>query len=119
MEELEALAGKVYLPGDVIVTVDKLELISDGNIKFGPGIRPDGKEVLAYKAGVFRVKEKPFSVWIDTNQKRYVAGKSDTVIGIIVTCFICILFTTFKVCSFSSILVLVKQSIFFIVHIAL
>jgi len=85
MEELEALTGRIYLPGDVIITMDKLALISDGNIKFGPGIRPDGKEVLAYKAGVFRMKEKPFSVWIDTNQKRYVAGRNDTVIGMIVS----------------------------------
>ena len=83
MEELEALAGKTYLPGDVIIPIEKLDLIADGNVKFGPGIRPDGKEIVAFKAGIFRIKEKPFSVWIDTNQKRYVAGKNDTVIGII------------------------------------
>jgi len=83
MEELESVIGSIFLPGDVIVPMTKLELIADGNIKFGPGLRPDGKDVVAFKSGILRMKEKPFSLWIDTNQKRYVAGKSDTVIGVI------------------------------------
>ena len=83
MERLEAQVGQPFLPGDILVTIEDLENDSDVKIKFGPGIWQDSKEVIASKYGILRMKEKPICFWIETNQKRYVAMKDDTVIGII------------------------------------
>lgn len=83
MEELQEKSGRIVLPGDVILPLSTIESPGEENIKFGPGIRQNGKDIVAFKAGVLRVRETPLSVWIDTNQKRYVAVKNDTVIGIV------------------------------------
>ena len=82
MDMLHNIIGTIFLPGDTILPLSSLSS-ADSTLKFGPGIRQDGEQVVAYKAGILRMKEKPLYIWIDTNQKRYVAVKGDAVIGII------------------------------------
>lgn len=82
MEELQEKVGKIFLPGDVILPLSVINS-NEECVKFGPGIRQSANDIVAFKAGILRMKETPLVVWIDTNQKRYVAVKNDTVIGII------------------------------------
>ena len=54
----------VVLPGDVLgVVTDNVKL------RFGPGIRREGDQILATKSGLFRHRS-PVTYWIDNNQKR-------------------------------------------------
>ncbi|XP_022313052.2 exosome complex component RRP40-like [Crassostrea virginica] len=72
--------GKVVVPGEVLSDL----LGSDSSLKIvlGPGIRQDVDSVIVSKPGVLKFKE-PNIYWIDSFQKRYVAQKGDTVIGIV------------------------------------
>jgi len=83
MNILDDKVGNVFLPGDYLLTLTEIEGLTDGNINFGPGIRQDGKDAIVCKAGILKKREKPLCFWIDTNQKRYVPVKNDTVIGIV------------------------------------
>jgi len=62
--EVEGKAGRLVLPGDVIVQVT-----SETKLKIGPGLRRDNDVVVASKAGVLQFK-KPSTVWVDGTQKR-------------------------------------------------
>ncbi|XP_002163201.1 exosome complex component RRP40 [Hydra vulgaris] len=84
MDILKKKIDTVFLPGDTILPISCLSS-TEGFLKFGPGLRQEGQDVVAFKAGILRMKKKPLFIWIDTNQKRYVAVKGDTVIGIITT----------------------------------
>jgi len=84
MTTLDEKVGTIFLPGDQLLSLNDIEnQKSGGNINFGPGIRQDGKEAFVCKAGVLKKRDKPLCFWIDTNQKRYVPVKNDTVIGIV------------------------------------
>jgi len=85
MNVLDEKVGTVVLPGDQLLSLTELEDANQAgiNIKFGPGIRQDGREAVTCKAGILRKREKPLCYWVDTIQKRYVPVKNDTVIGII------------------------------------
>jgi len=83
MEALKDKVNEIFLPGDQLIDLSELENMDGSGINFGPGISQDGKNVVASKAGFLKWKEKPLCFWIDTNQKRYVPVKTDTIIGII------------------------------------
>jgi len=77
--------NSVFLPGDTLCTSGELSSMCEGKLKLGPGLRLVDSDICAMKAGVLRFKDTPACVWIDTNQKRYIAVTNDTVIGIIST----------------------------------
>lgn len=84
MDNMAALVGKVLLPGDMLLTMQELHSMDDSaNVRLGPGLRQAGDSIVASKAGIVKWRETPACLWLDTNQKRYVAVKDDTVIGII------------------------------------
>ncbi|XP_063044125.1 exosome complex component RRP40 [Engraulis encrasicolus] len=76
--------GEAVVPGDVF-TLDLPP--PESNIKpekliCGPGLRRDGENVSVCKCGILRHKP-PNVFWIDSQQKRYVPVKGETVIGIV------------------------------------
>lgn len=83
MEELHKKIGAVFLPGDVILPSTNAESLFGAKTRFGGGIRQEGANIVAFKAGILKVSESRCCIWIETNQKRYVATKNDTIIGII------------------------------------
>ncbi|XP_030622567.1 exosome complex component RRP40 [Chanos chanos] len=77
--------GDVVLPGDIFSF--ELPVTEDGSVKAekiicGPGLRRNGDEVLVCKSGILRHKQ-PNLYWIDSQQKRYVPAKGESVIGIV------------------------------------
>eukprot|EP00794_Sanderia_malayensis_P008250 gene8250-9132_t len=78
---MEDKVNRVVMPGDVLGEIDPTSKEKE-KIKLGPGLRQENGQVFACKAGILRSK-KPKIFWIDSNQKRYVAVKGDSVIGII------------------------------------
>ncbi|KAJ8339830.1 hypothetical protein SKAU_G00344630 [Synaphobranchus kaupii] len=74
---LKEKVGEVLLPGDVFSLERKPE-----KVICGPGLRRNGDEILVCKSGIFRHKH-PNMYWIDSQQKRYVPAKGESVIGIV------------------------------------
>ncbi|KAI8884552.1 hypothetical protein K501DRAFT_217420 [Backusella circina FSU 941] len=68
---------RVVLPGDII-DVNKEE-----TIVLGPGLRQEGDDVVATKAGILQHLETGNRWWIDSNQKRYIAASGESIIGTI------------------------------------
>ncbi|KAG1151236.1 hypothetical protein G6F37_002943 [Rhizopus arrhizus] len=66
---------KIVLPGDVI------PVNTESTVILGPGLRQEGDEVVATKAGILRHLESGNRWWIESNQKRYVASTGESVIG--------------------------------------
>lgn len=84
MDILQDKVGNLFLPGDYLLDISEIEELDESEkVHFGPGIRQENKDVIASKAGYLKKKEKPLCYWIDTNQKRYVPVKNDTVIGVV------------------------------------
>ncbi|XP_062404805.1 exosome complex component RRP40 [Sardina pilchardus] len=76
--------GEVLLPGDVFTVeppAPETNLKSE-KVVCGPGLRRDGDDVRVCKCGVLRHKT-PNVFWIDSQQKRYVPVKGETVIGVV------------------------------------
>ncbi|XP_036373199.1 exosome complex component RRP40-like [Megalops cyprinoides] len=69
--------GEVLLPGDVFSFESKPE-----KLICGPGLRRNGDEILVCKSGILRHKQ-PNMYWIDSQQRRYVPAKGESVIGIV------------------------------------
>ncbi|XP_067933557.1 exosome complex component RRP40-like isoform X2 [Watersipora subatra] len=70
----------VVLPGDLVNTDDVA--VGKKRPLIGPGlVQMDSDTVCSCKAGL--IKRKPNMVWVDSRQKRYVAMKGDSVIGIV------------------------------------
>ncbi|XP_041653781.1 exosome complex component RRP40 [Cheilinus undulatus] len=87
LSSLKDRVGNVLLPGDEFIfdTDDTISLTAHGQpekVLCGPGLRRSGDRVLVFKSGVLRHKE-PNMFWIDSQQKRYVPVKGETVIGIV------------------------------------
>ncbi|XP_065120126.2 exosome complex component RRP40 [Paramisgurnus dabryanus] len=77
--------GEVLLPGDLFSC--SLPESEDGSVKSekticGPGLRRNGDEVHVFKSGILRHKH-PNLYWIDSQQRRYVPAKGESVIGIV------------------------------------
>ncbi|KAL4641567.1 exosome complex component RRP40 [Arapaima gigas] len=74
--------GDVVLPGDVFSFASLAQDSRMEKIICGPGLRRNGDEVLVCKSGVLR--HKPANLfWVDSQQKRYVPAKGESVIGIV------------------------------------
>ncbi|XP_062857056.1 exosome complex component RRP40-like [Trichomycterus rosablanca] len=82
----KAQIGEVVLPGDVfsfdVSSVEQDSAVKAEKIICGPGLRRNAEEILVYKSGILRHKH-PNLYWIDSQQKRYVPAKGESVIGII------------------------------------
>ncbi|XP_076861993.1 exosome complex component RRP40 [Brachyhypopomus gauderio] len=77
--------GEVVLPGDVFsfdLSAVENTTVKSEKIICGPGLRRNGDEILVYKSGVLRHKS-PNLYWIDSQQKRYVPAKGESVVGIV------------------------------------
>ncbi|KAH3721190.1 exosome complex component RRP40-like [Dreissena polymorpha] len=72
--------GKLLLPGDKLENLSVSEKTSKAVL--GPGLRKDEEDIFVTKPGILRHKE-PNIYWIDSHQKRYVAVKGDSVIGVV------------------------------------
>lgn len=55
---------RIVLPGDVI------DVDTESTVVLGPGLRQEGEEVVATKAGMLRHLEVGNRWWIESNQKR-------------------------------------------------
>lgn len=55
---------RIVLPGDVI------EVDTESTVVLGPGLRQEGEDVVATKAGILRHLEVGNRWWIESNQKR-------------------------------------------------
>ncbi|XP_077466434.1 exosome complex component RRP40 [Stigmatopora argus] len=90
LSQLKGKVGSVLLPGDEFAmdslsTGDTISLSAPSKpnkMVCGPGLRRSGDRLLVYRGGLLRHKE-PNMFWIDAHQKRYVAAKGETVIGIV------------------------------------
>ncbi|KAI9246143.1 hypothetical protein BY458DRAFT_528232 [Sporodiniella umbellata] len=63
------------LPGDIV------SVNTETTVVLGPGLRQEGDEVVATKAGILRHFESGNRWWIESNQKRYIASTGESVIG--------------------------------------
>ena len=63
---MDAVAGSVVLPGDVLGVVS-----GDVQLRLGPGVRVEHAKILASKFGVLRFR-KPNIYWIDINHKKVI-----------------------------------------------
>lgn len=55
---------RVVLPGDVI------DVNTESTVILGPGLRQEGEDVVATKAGILRHLEAGNRWWVESNQKR-------------------------------------------------
>uniref|UniRef100_A0A8C9ZSG8 Exosome complex component RRP40 N-terminal domain-containing protein n=1 Tax=Sander lucioperca TaxID=283035 RepID=A0A8C9ZSG8_SANLU len=79
--------GEVLLPGDEFSletddTISLTERVKPEKVVCGPGLRRSGDRLLVCKSGVLRHKQ-PNMFWMDSQQRRYVPAKGETVIGIV------------------------------------
>ncbi|KAM9741021.1 exosome complex component RRP40 [Menidia menidia] len=86
--KLRDKVGQVLLPGDEFsLEAEDTILLTDSSrperAVCGPGLRRCGARLLVSKSGVLRHKP-PHTFWIDSQQRRYVPAKGETVIGIVV-----------------------------------
>lgn len=55
---------RIVLPGDAI------DVDTESTVVLGPGLRQEGEDVVATKAGILRHLEAGNKWWIESNQKR-------------------------------------------------
>ncbi|XP_060904631.1 exosome complex component RRP40 [Labrus mixtus] len=84
---LKDKVGQVLLPGDEFSfdTEDTISLTTPVKLEkvvCGPGLRRSGDRLQVCKSGVLRHKA-PNMFWMDSQQRRYVPVKGETVIGIV------------------------------------
>ncbi|RVE67525.1 hypothetical protein OJAV_G00104440 [Oryzias javanicus] len=84
---LKEKVGQVLVPGDEFCfdaedTISLSESAKPERAVCGPGLRRTGDRLVVMKSGVLRHKA-PLTFWIESQQKRYVATKGETVIGIV------------------------------------
>ncbi|XP_028272794.1 exosome complex component RRP40 [Parambassis ranga] len=84
---LKDKVGEVLVPGDEFSfqaddTISLSGPAKPEKVVCGPGLRRSGDRLLVSKSGVLRHKQ-PNVFWIDSQQRRYVPAKGETVIGIV------------------------------------
>ncbi|XP_047440865.1 exosome complex component RRP40 [Mugil cephalus] len=89
LSTLKQRVGEVLVPGDEFSfeaedTISLTEPVKPEKVLCGPGLRRSGSRLLVSKSGVLRHKQ-PNVFWIDSQQRRYVPAKGETVIGIVTT----------------------------------
>ncbi|XP_029020647.1 exosome complex component RRP40 [Betta splendens] len=87
LSSLKDRVGAVLLPGDGFSldtddTISLTEQAKPDKVLCGPGLRRSGARLVACKSGVLRHK-LPNVFWVDSQQRRYVPAKGETVIGIV------------------------------------
>eukprot|EP00126_Sphaerothecum_destruens_P000501 Sdes_comp10594_c0_seq1m2293 len=80
MMELVLPPDSLVLPGDVVSRMSEPD--APKPVKMGPGLFQDSDSLVASKAGILKVKSAN-RIYVDNNQKRYVALKDELIIGII------------------------------------
>ncbi|XP_058806163.1 exosome complex component RRP40 [Phymastichus coffea] len=76
---MEVSVGDVVMPGD---KVKDIESVSDKQrVILGPGLRTDGANVYACKAGI--LKKRTAVYFVDSYQKRYIPSQGENVVGIV------------------------------------
>ncbi|KAL6057006.1 Ribosomal RNA-processing protein 40 [Balamuthia mandrillaris] len=78
---VEAMVGKVVLPGDVLGRIDATFVPKNKKLRIGAGVMQHKDYLLATKAGV--VRNKGARYWIESHQKRYVPAVEDMVLGVV------------------------------------
>ncbi|KAK2178956.1 hypothetical protein NP493_522g02033 [Ridgeia piscesae] len=71
--------GTLMFPGE---SIDDLKTDKNGKTILGPGLRRTYAAIHIIKAGILQFKE-PNEYWIESPEKRYIATKGDSVIGIV------------------------------------
>ncbi|KAF7649382.1 hypothetical protein LDENG_00142240 [Lucifuga dentata] len=84
---LKEKVGEVLLPGDEFSfeAEEKISLTDPVKVEkvvCGPGLRRKGDRLVVCKSGVLRHKQ-PDMFWIDSQQRRYVPVKGESVIGVV------------------------------------
>ncbi|KAM4621387.1 exosome complex component RRP40 [Polymixia lowei] len=84
---LKDKVGQVLLPGDAFSfetpeTISLTDTAKTEKVICGPGLRRNGDHVVVCKSGILRHKQ-PNMFWMDSQQRRYVPAKGESVIGII------------------------------------
>ncbi|XP_010752969.2 exosome complex component RRP40 [Larimichthys crocea] len=84
---LHRRVGDVLLPGDEFSpeaddSISLTEHVKPEKVVCGPGLRRSGARLLVCKSGVLRHKQ-PNMFWMESQQRRYVPAKGETVIGIV------------------------------------
>ncbi|XP_063341123.1 exosome complex component RRP40 [Pelmatolapia mariae] len=79
--------GEVLLPGDEFSfeaeeNISLTAPVKSEKVVCGPGLRRCGGRLVVCKSGVLRHKE-PNVFWIDSQQRRYVPAKGESIIGIV------------------------------------
>ncbi|XP_054453896.1 exosome complex component RRP40-like [Anoplopoma fimbria] len=87
LSALRERTGDVLLPGDEFCFQpdDTLSLTGPAHpekLVCGPGLRRSGDRLLVCKSGVLRHRQ-PNTFWMESQQRRYVPAKGETVIGIV------------------------------------
>jgi exosome complex component RRP40 len=70
---------RIVLPGDVI------DVNSESTIVLGPGLRQEGDDVVATKAGILHNLEVGNRYWIESNQKRVNSDIKETHEKVLIT----------------------------------
>ncbi|SAM03289.1 hypothetical protein [Absidia glauca] len=78
-DQAPAAELKVVIPGDVIPIDQNEDHDESSPIILGPGLRQDGDQIVANKAGILRNNGNRW--WIESNQKRYIAATGESVLG--------------------------------------
>ncbi|XP_061574133.1 LOW QUALITY PROTEIN: exosome complex component RRP40-like [Cololabis saira] len=90
LSSLTAKIGEVLVPGDEFgfEAEDTISLAGSSappeRAVCGPGLRRSGARLLVCKSGVLRHKP-PHTFWVESQQKRYVPARGETVVGVVVS----------------------------------
>ncbi|TKS65030.1 Exosome complex component RRP40 [Collichthys lucidus] len=84
---LKQRVGDVLLPGDEFSpeaddSISLTEQVKPEKVVCGPGLRRSGARLVVCKSGVLRHKQ-PNMFWMESQQRRYVPAKGETIIGIV------------------------------------
>ncbi|XP_017293551.1 exosome complex component RRP40 [Kryptolebias marmoratus] len=84
---LKEKVGQVLVPGDEFGfeaedSISLTESAKPERVVCGPGLRRSGDRLVVSKSGVLRHKP-PHCFWIESQQRRYIPAKGETVIGIV------------------------------------
>ncbi|XP_070769584.1 exosome complex component RRP40 [Enoplosus armatus] len=84
---LKHKVGEILLPGDEFSfetddTISLTDHVKPEKVVCGPGLRRSGDRLVVCKSGVLRHKQ-PNMFWMDSQQRRYVPAKGETIIGIV------------------------------------
>eukprot|EP00966_Prymnesium_polylepis_P088039 2037031-Prymnesium_polylepis.1 len=74
------LRNRGVFPGDLLQTV---AAFAATGVHIGPGVSREADDLMATRAGVLRWDDEHHRLWVENDQRRYVAALADHVIGIV------------------------------------